>query len=162
MCACASSGSADPEYLARMHARVRTLVAAGFSRSLPDAVQKQLTFRRAPTLEIEYTGDGDGHVLRVIPADGKNVLGAAPTLVMMDERGHRQRDLSFPRPCGLSAKGRFFHSAACTKTFDPADQSPTQSCNCCSDPPPFGPGVGNALKFKRLSNAAQGTGPCRI
>ena len=66
--------------------------AEGFSRTLPTATRKRLIFRRAPRLEIEYEGDGGGHVLRVIPADGKSALGGAPTLVLMDERGHWERD----------------------------------------------------------------------
>ncbi|MFZ5693901.1 MAG: terminase [Pseudomonadota bacterium] len=55
-------------------------------------MQKALTFRRSPRLEIEFAGDGGGHVLRVLPADGRTSLGTAPTLVLMDERGHWQRD----------------------------------------------------------------------
>lgn len=64
----------------------------GLSRTLPTATRKQLTFRRAPRLEIEFEGDGGGHVLRVIPADGKSALGGAPTLTILDERGHWEKD----------------------------------------------------------------------
>lgn len=64
----------------------------GFSRSLSPATRKALTFRRAPRLEIEFEGDGGGHVLKVIPADGKSALGGAPTLAILDERGHWQAD----------------------------------------------------------------------
>jgi phage terminase large subunit-like protein len=64
----------------------------GFARSLPPTTRKALTFRRAPRLEIEYEGDGGGHVLKVIPADGKSALGGAPTLAILDERGHWQAD----------------------------------------------------------------------
>ena len=55
-------------------------------------VQKQLTFRRSPRLEIEYEGDGGGHFVRAIAADGKSSLGSAPTMVLMDERGHWAAD----------------------------------------------------------------------
>ena len=48
--------------------------------------------RRIPRLEIEYEGDGGGHFVRAIAADGKTALGSAPTLVLMDERGHWQAD----------------------------------------------------------------------
>ena len=41
---------------------------------------------------MEYEGDGGGHVLRVVPADGRTALGTAPTLVIEDERGHWERD----------------------------------------------------------------------
>ncbi len=66
--------------------------AEGFSRTLPTATRKALIFRRAPRLEIEFEGDGGGHVLRVVPADGKSALGGAPTLTILDERGHWERD----------------------------------------------------------------------
>lgn len=72
----------------RDQARIGYEFAAGFARSLPDEIQAQLTFRRSPRLEIEYEGDGGGHVIRAIAADGKTALGSAPTLVLMDERGH--------------------------------------------------------------------------
>ncbi|WP_421702109.1 terminase TerL endonuclease subunit [Aliiroseovarius sp.] len=61
---------------------------AGFAATLPLEIQSRLIYRRAPRLEIEYTGDGGGHVLRVIAADGKSALGGAPTMAILDERGH--------------------------------------------------------------------------
>ena len=72
--------------------RIAWQFAAGFSRSLPDDTQRGLIFRRSPRLEIEVDGDGGGHLPRVVPADGKTTLGTAPTLVLMDERGHWERD----------------------------------------------------------------------
>lgn len=76
----------------RDQARIAWEFVAGFSRSLPEDVQKALIFRRSPRLEIEYEGDGGGHTVRAIAADGKSALGGAPTLVLMDERGHWQAD----------------------------------------------------------------------
>ncbi len=61
---------------------------AGFISTLPPEIQRDFIFRRAPRLEIEYQGDGGGHVLRVIAADGKSALGGAPTMAILDERGH--------------------------------------------------------------------------
>jgi phage terminase large subunit-like protein len=72
----------------RDQARIAWAFVAGFAASLPDDVQKQLIYRRSPRLEIEFEGDGGGHFLRAIAADGKSALGSAPTLVLMDERGH--------------------------------------------------------------------------
>ena len=72
----------------RDQAKIAWQFAEGFARSLPDEVQAQLRWRRSPTYEIEFEGDGGGHVLKAISADGKNALGSAPTLVLMDERGH--------------------------------------------------------------------------
>ncbi len=72
--------------------RIAWQFACGFARSLPVTKQKALAYRRSPRLEIEYEGDGGGHVLRVLPADGRTTLGTSPTLVLMDERGHWERD----------------------------------------------------------------------
>lgn len=62
----------------------------GYSEYLPDEQKANLKFRQMPRLEIENKDDGS--IVRVIPADGKSVLGTAPTLVLMDERGHWDRD----------------------------------------------------------------------
>lgn len=61
---------------------------AGFAASLPIELRARLIYRRAPRLEIEFEGDGGGHVLRVIASDGKSALGGAPTMAILDERGH--------------------------------------------------------------------------
>jgi phage terminase large subunit-like protein len=76
----------------RDQARIAWDFVAGFARSLPEHEQKALTFRRSPRLEIEYEGDGGGHFVRAIAADGKSALGTAPTMVLMDERGHWATD----------------------------------------------------------------------
>jgi len=60
----------------------------GFMQSLPEKEQKKFTIRRSPRLEIEYEDDNGSHFIRAIAADGKTALGSAPTLVLMDERGH--------------------------------------------------------------------------
>ncbi|WP_239320918.1 terminase TerL endonuclease subunit [Epibacterium sp. Ofav1-8] len=82
---------------------------AGFAASLPLEIQKQLIYRRAPRLEIEFTGDGGGHVLRVIAADGKSALGGAPTMAILDERGHwaldRGDELEHALLSGLGKRG---------------------------------------------------------
>jgi phage terminase large subunit-like protein len=75
----------------RDQAQVAWNFAAGLSQSLPVEKQEQLKFRRGSKLEIEYAGDGGG-LLRVIAADGKSILGSAPTLALLDERGHWERD----------------------------------------------------------------------
>lgn len=82
---------------------------SGFAASLPPEIQKQLIYRRAPRLEIEFTGDGGGHVLRVIAADGKSALGGAPTMAILDERGHwaldRGDELEHALLSGLGKRG---------------------------------------------------------
>ena len=72
----------------RDQGRVAWDFVAGFCESLPLEIKRRLIYRRAPRLEIEYEGDGGGHILRVLAADGKSALGSAPTMVLMDERGH--------------------------------------------------------------------------
>lgn len=76
----------------RDQGRIAFDFAVGFMRGLPETVQKLFTVRRSPRLEIEFDGDGGGHLIRVIAADGKSALGGAPTLILMDERGHWQAD----------------------------------------------------------------------
>ncbi|WP_288943720.1 terminase TerL endonuclease subunit [uncultured Roseovarius sp.] len=76
----------------RDQGRIAFDFVVGFIRALPDEEQAEFTIRRSPRLEVEYAGDGGGHFIRVIAADGKSALGSAPTLVLMDERGHWQAD----------------------------------------------------------------------
>ena len=59
---------------------------------LPEDIQERLTFRRSPRLEIEFEDEKGSHYLRAIAAEGRNALGTAPTLVLMDERGHWPAD----------------------------------------------------------------------
>ena len=61
---------------------------SGFTESLPLEIKRRLIYRRAPRLEIEYEDLNGRHLLRVLAADGKSVLGSAPTLCLLDERGH--------------------------------------------------------------------------
>ncbi|GGH53182.1 phage terminase-like protein large subunit [Frigidibacter albus] len=61
---------------------------AGFAESLPLEIKRRLIYRRAPRLEIEYEDQNGRHLLRVLAADGKSALGSAPTLCLLDERGH--------------------------------------------------------------------------
>ncbi|KDA03071.1 terminase large subunit domain-containing protein [Hyphomonas oceanitis] len=77
----------------RDQARIAWEFVASFARFLPEDIQKRLTFRRSPRLEIEYEDEtGGSHFLRAIAADGRSALGSAPTLVLMDERGHWAAD----------------------------------------------------------------------
>lgn len=93
----------------RDQARIAWDFAAGFVQSLPDDVQGCITLRRSPRLEIEYEDEAGSHFLRAVAADGKNVLGTAPTLALMDERGHwpldRGDDLEAGLLSGLGKRG---------------------------------------------------------
>lgn len=93
----------------RDQGRIAFDFAVGFIRGLPETVQAQFIICRSPRLEIEYEGDGGGHLIRVIAADGKSALGSAPTLVLMDERGHwsldKGNDLEAALLSGLGKRG---------------------------------------------------------
>ena len=76
----------------RDQARIAWDLSSQFALGLPEAIQERLTFRRSPRLEIEYEDERGSHFLRGIAADGKSILGSAPTLILMDERGHWPSD----------------------------------------------------------------------
>ena len=57
----------------------------GFIEGLPDADREGFEIRRGNRLEIE-TAESGGGLARVIAADGKSILGGAPTLAILDER----------------------------------------------------------------------------
>lgn len=93
----------------RDQARVAFDFVVGFVHGLDDEVQQQMRVRRSPRLEIEFDGDGGGHFLRAIAADGKSALGSAPTLCLLDERGHwaadKGDDLEHALLSGLGKRG---------------------------------------------------------
>lgn len=63
----------------------------GYIQGLPEADQSLFTIRRGSKLEVEFEGNGGG-LARVIAADGKSILGGAPTLAIMDERAAWERE----------------------------------------------------------------------
>lgn len=63
----------------------------GFVEGLPDDEQAKFIIRRGSRLEVEYTGNGGG-LARCIAADGKSILGGAPTLAILDERAAWERE----------------------------------------------------------------------
>jgi phage terminase large subunit-like protein len=63
----------------------------GYLEGLPEADQEMFTIRRGSKLEVEFHGNGGG-LARVIAADGKSILGGAPTLAIMDERAAWERE----------------------------------------------------------------------
>lgn len=109
----------------RDQARIAWNFVVAFARSLPEDVQRQLRFRRQPRFEIEYEGDGGGHVIRAIAADGKSALGMAPTLALLDERGHWMRDQGDELEHAiLSALGKRGGRALIISTSAPDDTHP--------------------------------------
>jgi phage terminase large subunit-like protein len=75
----------------RDQARTAFGFVVGFVQGLPEAEQELFTIRRGYKLEVEYSANGGG-LLRVIPADGKSILGGAPTMAILDERAAWERD----------------------------------------------------------------------
>jgi len=69
----------------RDQARTAFGFVVGFVQGLPEDEQELFTIRHGSRLEVEYQANGGG-LIRVIPADGKSILGGAPTLAIMDER----------------------------------------------------------------------------
>lgn len=109
----------------RDQARIAWNFVAAFARSLPEDVQRQISFRRQPRFEIEYEGDGGGHVIRAIAADGKSALGMAPTFALLDERGHWARDQGDELEHAiLSALGKRGGRALIISTSAPDDAHP--------------------------------------
>lgn len=75
----------------RDQARTAFNFLLGYIQGLPDADQSLFIIRRGSKLEVEFAGNGGG-LARVIAADGKSVLGGAPTLAIMDERAAWERE----------------------------------------------------------------------
>ena len=63
----------------------------GFIEGLSEAEQELFTIRRGSRLEIEYGENGAG-MARCIAADGRSILGGAPTLAILDERAAWERE----------------------------------------------------------------------
>lgn len=75
----------------RDQARIAFNFLLGFIESLPEDEQIHYIVRRGSKLEVEYPHKGGG-LARVIAADGKSILGGAPTLAILDERAAWERD----------------------------------------------------------------------
>ncbi len=75
----------------RDQARTAFNFVLGFIQGLPPADQSLFTIRRGSKLEVECDCLGGG-LVRVIAADGKSVLGGAPTLAILDERAAWERE----------------------------------------------------------------------
>jgi phage terminase large subunit-like protein len=63
----------------------------GFIEGLPAAKRKKFIVRRGSRLEVEFSGNGGG-LARCIAADGRSILGGAPTLAILDERAAWERE----------------------------------------------------------------------
>ncbi|WP_428927874.1 terminase large subunit domain-containing protein [Marinibacterium sp. SX1] len=80
-------------FAARNRDQAKTAFAflVGFIEGLPEDDQEQFTIRRGSKLEVE-TAENGGGLARVIAADGKSILGGAPTLAILDERAAWERE----------------------------------------------------------------------
>lgn len=75
----------------RDQAKIAFSFILGYLQGLPEADQGQFTIRRGSKLEVEFEGNGGG-LVRCIAADGKSILGGAPTLAILDERAAWERE----------------------------------------------------------------------
>ncbi|MAC81774.1 MAG: terminase [Rhodobacteraceae bacterium] len=75
----------------RDQAKIAFGFLVGFVEGLPEEQQEQFTIRRGSKLEVE-TAENGGGLARVIAADGKSILGGAPTLAILDERAAWERE----------------------------------------------------------------------
>ncbi|OWJ72519.1 terminase [Haematobacter massiliensis] len=75
----------------RDQARTAFQFVVGFVQGLPEGEQELFTIRHGYKMEVEYSENGGG-LIRVIPADGKSILGGAPTLALMDERAAWEKE----------------------------------------------------------------------
>lgn len=75
----------------RDQARTAFNFLLGYIQGLPDHDQGLFIIRRGSKLEVEFELNGGG-LARVIAADGKSILGGAPTLAIMDERAAWDRE----------------------------------------------------------------------
>lgn len=104
----------------------------GFIAGLPDDEQERFTIRRGAKLEIELD---DGSIARCIPADGKSVLGGAPTLAILDERASWEPEKGDSLENGiLSGLGKRNGRALIISTSAPDDANTFS--RWLDDPPP--------------------------
>jgi phage terminase large subunit-like protein len=75
----------------RDQAKIAFGFLVGFIEGLPEEEQEQFTIRRGSKLEVE-TAENGGGLARVIAADGKSILGGAPTLAILDERAAWEKE----------------------------------------------------------------------
>ena len=75
----------------RDQAKIAFAFLTGFIEGLPEDEQEQFTIRRGSKLEVE-TAENGGGLARVVAADGKSILGGAPTLAILDERAAWERE----------------------------------------------------------------------
>lgn len=118
----------------------------GFIQGLPEADQALFTIRRGSKLEVEFAGNGGG-LARVIAADGKSILGGAPTLAVMDERAAWEREKGDNLENAiLSGLGKRDGRALIISTSAPDDANtfsrwlddPPPGCYIQEHRPPFG------------------------
>lgn len=69
----------------RDQAKIAFQFLVGFIEGLPEEERGRFSIRRGQRLEVETSMNGGG-LARVIPADGKSILGGAPTMAILDER----------------------------------------------------------------------------
>lgn len=119
----------------RDQAKIAFQFIVGYVEGLPDDEQELFTIRRGSKLEIEYNGNGGG-LARCIAADGKSILGGAPTLCILDERAAWNGDKGDALENAiLSELGKRAGRALIISTSAPDDAN---TFSRCLDEPPAG------------------------
>lgn len=130
LCLAALLGKIDPQprreviigAKTRDQGRIAWSFVEGLAQSLPLKIRKQLTFVRAPRLEVRYEGDRGGHALRVLASDARNALGLAPVFSLLDERGFWDQDKGDALEAAIfSALGKRAGRAMVISTSAPTD-----------------------------------------
>lgn len=105
----------------RDQAKTAFQFVVGFIEGLSEEEQELFIIRRGSKLEVEYSANGGGPV-RCIAADGKSILGGAPTLAILDERATWERDKGDNLENAiLSGLGKRDHRALIISTSAPDD-----------------------------------------
>lgn len=118
----------------------------GFIGGLSEEEQELFTVRQGSKLEVEYNANGGG-MARCIAADGKSILGGAPTLAILDERAAWEKDKGDTLENAiLSGLGKRDGKALIISTSAPDDANtfsrwmdePPPGCYVQEHRPPFG------------------------
>jgi len=130
----------------RDQARTAFQFIVGFIEGLPEAERDLFIIRRGSRLEVEYGANGGG-LVRAIAADGRSILGGAPTLAILDERAAWVKDKGDALENAiLSGLGKRDGKALIISTSAPDDantfsrwmDAPPPGCYIQEHRPPFG------------------------
>lgn len=74
------------EILLAARTRDQAAIAFNFAKGFLEPLSLPVSYATTPHYRMEFQGADGPHLLRVVPSTGKSVLGAGPTLAILDER----------------------------------------------------------------------------